>query len=126
MKDVFEHVIDLLNNPQAHTSWVCRAEGGKIVRMTRIVVLPRTRKRRNYRVAVTDWGDGGAPAEGKPRHAYARGCDLTQATAAAGATIGGVECGYHCDSKGRQTITAIINTRHKDGWECIGSVSLPW
>jgi hypothetical protein len=121
-------IVKILDHDRASTNWIVRpyiaADGtAKIERIARIVcVYPRDGAGR-LQVAVTDWGiaaDG--RADGRPLPSQfitsARGFGYDKLSAAlAGCTVGGVEVGDHCDSAGRPTVGALVQSR---GWEVFG------
>lgn len=94
-------VVSVMNHPRSETGWIVRAEGGKIERITRVVVVRPKDGAGRLRVAVTDWHDapGGAPRQFV---ASCSGYGYDKFTAAlAGMTLAGVEVGDHCDPDGR-------------------------
>ena len=115
-------ITDLLDHPRANVAWVCkpgRDSKGEptIVRIARIVrVAPRDGMGRLW-IGVTDWGPEGQD-DAVQSISAAGGCGYDKVTAAlAGARVGGIELGDHCDHKGRPTLDHL---RYSQGWELIG------
>ena len=106
----------ILNHDRASTSWVARVGAdGKIERIARIVYVWPRDGAGTMKCAVTDWGK--RTPTGEPTHYVAKaggfGYDKA-AQALAGATIGGVVLGDHCDPNGGQTLQ---DTCRANGWE---------
>jgi hypothetical protein len=105
-------VVRLLDHPRAQVSWVCRAEGDKIVRMARLVSVTTNAK---TRVLVQDWGpDGNSAVSNYIGAAGGYGYDR-MAAALSGATVGGATVGNHCEEN--PTLGAVASAQ---GWQVIG------
>lgn len=117
----FDKVCNLLNHKRAEVSWVCRPGRGRIIRMTRIVIVYPIDGAGRLRVAVTDWGRKGDNYEPTQHYATAGGYGYDKLTAAlAGAHVGGRELGDHSDHKGRPILPDLCRKRN---WQCIGSLN---
>ena len=113
MKSNFDRVIDLLEHKRASQTWVVRAvindDGCPTVELVaRIVIVRPVDGAGRLRIGVTDWG----VTDDGPTHHYgtASGYGYDKFTAAlAGATVGGVELGDHCDRDGHPLLRELCS-----------------
>lgn len=100
----------VMDHDNTQVAWVCRAEGGKIIRMAQINVLPGTG---TVQVLVRSWGESGRePCVFSYGKASGYGYEKV-AAALAGANIAGVKVTDH----GPQSLLAVCDQK---GWEVIG------
>jgi len=98
-----------LDHPRAKVGWVVRAEGSTVIKVARVAVIPPVDGAGCLRVAVSDFHGG------EPTHYFgnARGCGYDKLTAAlAGAQVGGVVLGNHCDRSERPTLDNLCAARN--------------
>ena len=111
--DILAKVRKVLDHDRCETHWVLRAVDSKIVQVARVAIVYPRDGAGLLRVAVTDWGeDGNGPAVHHVGQAGGYGYDKRTA-ALAGATVGGVTIGDHCNSKGDPRVDSLCAAK---GW----------